>query len=51
VVAETVQFLGSPTGSEGGGAPAPRAQRPAASQPAANPVEGDGPPESDDVPF
>ena len=53
VVAETVQFLGSPAG-EGGGAPAPRAQRPAApaaSAPAAEPVEGDGPPESDDVPF
>jgi single-strand DNA-binding protein len=52
VVAETVQFLGSPTGGEGGSAPAaPRAQRPAASAPAAEPVEGDGPPESDDVPF
>jgi len=50
VVAETVQFLGSPAG-EGGGAPAPRAQRPATAQPAAEPVEGDGPPESDDVPF
>jgi single-strand DNA-binding protein len=54
VVAETVQFLGSPTGGgEGGGTPAaPRAQRPApAAAPAAEPVEGDGPPESDDVPF
>jgi single-strand DNA-binding protein len=52
VVAETVQFLGSPAG-EGGGAPAPRAQRPApsAAAPTAEPVEGDGPPESDDVPF
>ncbi len=52
VVAETVQFLGSPAG-EGGGAPAaPRAARPAAAAaPAAEPVEGDGPPESDDVPF
>jgi single-strand DNA-binding protein len=53
VVAETVQFLGSPAG-EGGGAPAPRPQRqaaPAAAAPAAEPVEGDGPPESDDVPF
>jgi single-strand DNA-binding protein len=57
VVAETVQFLGSAAGGEGGGgggaAPAaPRAPRPAASTaPAAEPVEGDGPPESDDVPF
>ena len=56
VVAETVQFLGSAPGGEGGGggsAPAaPRAPRPAASTaPAAEPVEGDGPPESDDVPF
>lgn len=58
VVAETVQFLGSPTGGgEGGGAPAapsaPRAQRPApaAAAPAGEPLEGDGPPESDDVPF
>jgi len=52
VVAETVQFLGSPAGSEGGSAPsAPRAQRPAPAAPAAEPVEGDGPPESDDVPF
>lgn len=54
VVAETVQFLGSPNGaSEGGGAPAPRAARPpaAASAPAAESAEGDAPPESDDVPF
>ena len=55
VVAETVQFLGSAPGAgEGGSAPsAPRAARPApaASAPASEPVEGDGPPESDDVPF
>jgi single-strand DNA-binding protein len=51
VVAETVQFLGSPTGGAEGGAPAPARQRPAAAAPAAEPVEGDGPPESDDVPF
>jgi single-strand DNA-binding protein len=54
VVAETVQFLGSPSGGSEGGAPvAPRAVRPApaAAAPAAEPVEGDGPPESDDVPF
>src|SRR5271167_1251187 len=55
VVAETVQFLGgAPGAGEGGGAaPAPRVARPApaAAAPAAEPVEGDGPPESDDVPF
>jgi single-strand DNA-binding protein len=57
VVAETVQFLGSANdggGSGGGSAPsAPRVSRPspAASAPAAEPIEGDGPPESDDVPF
>ncbi len=57
VVAETVQFLGSPTGGgEGGGAPASaapaRQQRSApAAVPAGEPLEGDGPPESDDVPF
>lgn len=53
VVAETVQFLGSAGGGEGG-APAParpqRAAAPAAA-PAGEPLEGDGPPESDDVPF
>lgn len=53
VVAETVQFLGSPTGGGEGGAPAPALPvRPTASNaPASEPVEGDGPPESDDVPF
>ena len=56
VVAETVQFLGSPTGAGGeGGAPAPAAPRPqraaAPAAPAGEPLEGDGPPESDDVPF
>jgi single-strand DNA-binding protein len=55
VVAETVQFLGSPGGNEGGAPPAPRAPRPAAAAsapaPAAEPVEGDEPPENDDVPF
>lgn len=51
VVAETVQFLGSPAGGEGGAPAAPRAARPAAAAPAPQPVEGDGPPESDDVPF
>ena len=56
VVAESVQFLGSPAGAgagEGAAPAAPRPARPAAapSAPAAEPVEGDGPPESDDVPF
>ena len=55
VVAETVQFLGSAQGGEGGGAapaaPRPPRSSPAASAPAAEPLEGDGPPESDDVPF
>jgi single-strand DNA-binding protein len=54
VVAETVQFLGSAPGAGEGTAPAaPRAPRPAAaaSTPSSEPVEGDGPPESDDVPF
>jgi single-strand DNA-binding protein len=53
VVAETVQFLGSPAGA-GGESAAPavtRTVRPAASAPVAEPVEGDAPPESDDVPF
>ncbi|HEY4952625.1 MAG TPA: single-stranded DNA-binding protein [Verrucomicrobiae bacterium] len=52
VVAETVQFLGSAPGAGEGGsvAPAARPARPAVA-PAAEPVEGDGPPESDDVPF
>ena len=57
VVAETVQFLGSPGeggGGSGGGAPAARPARPAPAAPSAppsEPTEGDGPPESDDVPF
>ena len=57
VVAETVQFLGSAPGGEGAAVAAPRAARPAPASvsapaaPAAEPLEGDGPPESDDVPF
>ena len=54
VVAETVQFLGSPAGGGEGGAPAARPARPAtapATAPAAEPVEGDAPHEGDDVPF
>jgi len=52
VVAENVQFLGSaPGGGEGGAPAAPRPARPAPGAPAPEPVEGDAPPESDDVPF
>ena len=56
VVAETVQFLGGSRIVKEGGAPAPsgapRAQRPPPpAAPAGEPLEGDGPPESDDVPF
>lgn len=51
VVAETVQFLGSPRGAEG--APAgERNARPPASKESAQVSEPDGPPpEEDDVPF
>ena len=54
VVAETVQFLGSPRGGEGGGsAPAPGRSRAAESPPATSPsAEADAPPPAeDDVPF
>jgi single-strand DNA-binding protein len=51
VVLESFSFIDSGNrGENEGGAPA--ATRPAAaSAPASEPVEGDGPPESDDVPF
>lgn len=51
VVAEMVQFLGSK--DDNGSTPAPsrgRAPDPAPTQPS-EPLAGDGPPESDDVPF
>lgn len=55
VVLEGFSFIDSNRGEgEGGAAPAaPRPARPAAAPnaPAGEPVEGDGPPESDDVPF
>lgn len=52
VVAETVQFLGSPAGAAEGGATVGARPRPAAAAaPAAEPIPGDAPPESDDVPF
>jgi single-strand DNA-binding protein len=51
VVLESFSFIDSKPGDASGGGPAP--SRPAATSaaPAAEPVEGDGPPESDDVPF
>lgn len=49
VVAEMVQFLGGQDGKEKSGAP-PRA-RTAQATPTSEPLAGDGPPESDDVPF
>ena len=49
IVADNVQFLGSPAGGEGGAAAAPRAARPAAHS---APAGGSGePPESDEPPF
>jgi single-strand DNA-binding protein len=52
VVLESFSFIDSNRGDAGGSAPAPsRPAAPAAAAPAAEPVEGDGPPESDDVPF
>ena len=54
VVMDSFQFIdsGNRGDNEGGAPAAPRAARPpASSAPAAEPVEGDGPPESDDVPF
>jgi single-strand DNA-binding protein len=53
VVLESFSFIDSKGGD--GGAPeapsAPRPSRPAPTAPTAEPIEGDGPPESDDVPF
>ena len=55
VVAETVQFLGSPRrgGGEGGApaAPRPRVRPPPQPRPRPNPWKAMRPPESDDVPF
>jgi len=57
VVAETVQFLGSPGEGGGGGAPGggprpPRPSGPAAAPPApSEPGGGEAPPDEDDVPF
>jgi single-strand DNA-binding protein len=52
VVAETVQFLGSPTGGGGGeGGEAPRRQAPASAPAPSASSEPDMPPSDDDVPF
>lgn len=52
IVAETVQFLGSPGGAGSAESPASRAAAPAAAAPAAPAAEPDmPPPEEDDVPF
>ena len=55
VVLESFSFIDSNRGDGGGASEVPSAPRPArpatAPAPAAEPVEGDAPPESDDVPF
>jgi single-strand DNA-binding protein len=53
VVLESFSFIDSNRGDAGGegSAPAPRPRPATPSAPAGEPVEGDGPPESDDVPF
>jgi single-strand DNA-binding protein len=52
VVAETVQFLGSPTGGGGdGGEAAPRRSAPASAPAPSAAAEPDMPPPDDDVPF
>jgi single-strand DNA-binding protein len=52
VVAETVQFLGSPTGGgDGGGGEAPRRSSPPSAPAPSSAPEPDMPPPDDDVPF
>lgn len=51
VVAEAVQFLGSAQDSERPQGSSQERRQPAAAAPPADPVAGDNPPESDDVPF
>lgn len=53
VVAESVQFLGSPAGTGDSSTPSQRPARTSApaAEPPSEPIEGDAPPESDDVPF
>jgi len=50
VVAESVQFLGSPTGGEGSGAPPASRPAPAVAS-APESADAEPPPEHDDVPF
>src|SRR5271170_5499229 len=49
VVAETVQFLGSPTGGSEGGSPAPTKSRPPATTPTPESSDAEAP-QDDDVP-
>ncbi len=51
VVAEVVQFLGSPTGGGGGEGGESRRPAPPSAPPAAPGPESDAPPADDDVPF
>jgi len=51
VVAEVVQFLGSPTGGGGGEGGESRRPTPPSAPPAASGSETDAPPPDDDVPF
>ncbi len=51
VVAETVQFLGSPTGGGGGEGGESRRPAPPSAPPAASSPDSDAPPADDDVPF
>jgi single-strand DNA-binding protein len=52
VVLESFSFIDAGRGGEGGGGPGPAPAAPRSnSAPSAPPLEGDGPPESDDVPF
>lgn len=51
VIADSVQFIGSKSDSTQPPAPAPRSRQAAPAAPAGEPLEGDGPIDSDDVPF
>jgi single-strand DNA-binding protein len=51
VVAESVQFLGSPAGGDSGGNVAATRPAPAAAPAAPEPGDAEPPPEHDDVPF
>jgi single-strand DNA-binding protein len=51
VVAESVQFLGSPTSGDSGGYAATSRPAPSAAPAAPEPADAEPPPEHDDVPF